>query len=567
MIWLADFLRRHAKLLFGILAVAGLITFWSFLRIPSEAENQILFGLSLKRLAMGSMVAAVLLFNLGIVFWMSSKPSACKHGYESRFFAWLENHIALAGVALYIVCLAIGVLLLLVFHPFKNTAGIMESFRTLLGGSILWIFVLSLYLLALFRISYHDQLRTNKIVAAVDRFLLLAGIFLAAYLSYLHLLIWIGAERQTSYTYWNLLADEFLKGRLYLSNIPTSHDLTLYKGNWYVPMPPLPAIMMMPQAYLFGGENINTSYFSIFFSALNAVLAFLILDELARRKWITLSRMGMLLLVALLAFGTPHLWVGIRGRAWFVSQIVTVFFLALAVLCTLKSWSPWLVGLCIGLAVMSRPNGAMTWPFVLAIAMQILNEKRADVRFKDLLAWSIKSAVPVVLAVAGLLLYNVARFENPFDFGYVTISGDPNIVSNAQQFGIFSLHYIPTNLNAMLFKVPELRMGETWPILPSTVGTSIFLVTPPLLYLFHRYERKWWILGAWLSIVLNFIFLILYHNTGAHQFGYRYILDAIIPILAMLAVAMGSRVRWHFVLLLLVSAAFNIYGAYWFING
>jgi hypothetical protein len=63
------------------------------------------------------------------------------------------------------------------------------------------------------------------------------------------------------------------------------------------------------------------------------------------------------------------------------------------------------------------------------------------------------------------------------------------------------------------------------------------------------------------------VLLILYHNTGAHQFGYRYILDAIIPLLAMLAVALEKKIPWHFIFLLLVSIAFNIYGAYWFING
>jgi len=74
-------------------------------------------------------------------------------------------------------------------------------------------------------------------------------------------------------------------------------------------------------------------------------------------------------------------------------------------------------------------------------------------------------------------------------------------------------------------------------------------------------------LGAWISVFFNFVLLILYHNTGAHQFGYRYILDALIPLIAMLAVALGGKIPWHFILLLLCSIAFNIYGAYWFING
>jgi hypothetical protein len=166
-----------------------------------------------------------------------------------------------------------------------------------------------------------------------------------------------------------------------------------------------------------------------------------------------------------------------------------------------------------------------------------------------------------------LLFYNYARFENIFDFGYVTISGDPTIVANAQTYGIFSPHYILTNLKVMFFYVPAIQSGNQWLILPSTTGMSIFLTTPPLLYLFHRYERQWWILGAWASVLLNFLLLVLYHNTGAHQFGYRYILDAIIPILALLAVAIGPKVRWLFILLLLFSIAFNLYGTYWFING
>jgi len=143
---------------------------------------------------------------------------------------------------------------------------------------------------------------------------------------------------------------------------------------------------MTPLAYLIGGENINTSDLSIFFSAINAVFVFLILEQLARRKWIRLSRVDLLVLVVLFAFGNPHLWVGIRGRAWFVSQIVTVTFLALAVFAALKSWSPWWVGISIGLAILARPNGIMTWPFVFAIAMQIFKEEHGSMNWKQRLS-------------------------------------------------------------------------------------------------------------------------------------------------------------------------------------
>jgi len=171
------------------------------------------------------------------------------------------------------------------------------------------------------------------------------------------------------------------------------------------------------------------------------------------------------------------------------------------------------------------------------------------------------------VAVAGLLIYNYARFENFLDFGYSTINGDPVIVANAQRYGLFSPHYILTNLKAMFFNLPAIQLGTRWPILPSATGMSIFLVTPPLIYLFHHYQPKWWILGAWASIFLNFVLLVLYHNTGAHQFGYRYILDAIVPLFALQSVAFGKKIPWHFAPLLFFSIAFNLYGTYWFING
>jgi hypothetical protein len=539
----------------------------AFFRSPSEAGNQFWFGLSPARLAIGALFGFLLALNICAILWISLKPRAWQLLIESRLIAWFTNHLVVVIVALCIVALTTATILLFMIPPVIKLFIFLEAMRARLASLILWLFFSSTLLIVFFRISSREVLRGNKVIVMVDRYLILACIFLITFFLYEHILIWTGAANQTRYSYWNLLADEFLKGNLYLENPPHTHDLTLYQGKWYVPMPPLPALLMTPLALLIGGENINTSDLSIFFSAVNAVFVFLILEQLARLKWIKLSRANLLLLVVLFALGNPHLWVGIRGRAWFVSQIVTVTFLALAVFAALRSWSPWLVGICLGAAIATRPNGIMAWPFICAIAMQILKEEYGSVSWKQIMEWSIKTIIPMGVAVAGLLIYNYARFENFLDFGYTSINGDPVIVANAQRYGLFSPHYILTNIKAMFFYLPAIQPGNQWPILPSTAGMNLFLVTPPLIYLFHRYELKWWILGAWASVFFNFVLLILYHNTGAHQFGYRYILDALIPLIAMLAVALGGKIPWHFILLLLCSIAFNIYGAYWFING
>jgi len=559
--------RKSTKSLFMVIAILGILIFFDFLSSPSEIGNQFLFGLSRVRFAIGMLFAFLLLLNISVILWVSLKPGAWQVMIENRLILWITDHLTFVIAALSFAALGTFTLVLGIVPPVIRTFNFLELVATRTGGPIIWLFFASSLLTIFLRVTYRDLFRENKTVAVVDRFLLLAVIFLIIFFLYEHLLIWTGAANQTRYSYWNLLADEFLRGNLYLENPPHTHDLTLYQGKWYVPMPPLPAILMTPLALLIGGENINTSDLSIFFSAINAVFVFLILEQLARRKWIKLSRANLLLLVVLFAFGNPHLWVGIRGRAWFVSQILTVTFLALAVFAALKSWSPWWVGISIGLAILARPNGIMTWPFVFAIAMQILKDEHRSIRWKQIMDWSIKTMIPIGMAIAGLLIYNYARFENFLDFGYTTLQGDPVMVANAQTYGIFSPHFIVRNLRAMFFYVPAIQLGTQWPILPSATGMSIFLVTPPLIYLFHRYERKWWVLGAWASVFLNFILLVLYHNTGAHQFGYRYILDVIIPLMALLALAMDKKIPWHFILLLLFSIAFNIYGAYWFING
>lgn len=559
--------RQFAKLLFMIIAIPGFLIFFDFIRSPSEIGNQFLFGISRVRFAISVLFAFLLALNISVILWVSLRPGAWQVSIEDKLILWITNRLTFLIVALSFTALTTFMLVLGIIPPVIRTFSFLESVGIRAGGLIIWLFFASSLLTIFFRITHRDLFRENKVITIVDRFLLLAAIFLITFFLYEHLLIWTGAANQSRYSYWNLLADEFLRGNLYLENPPHTHDLTLYQGKWYVPMPPLPAILMTPLAYLIGGENINTSDLSIFFSAINSIFVFLILEQLASRKWIKLSRVDLLLLVVLFAFGNPHLWVGIRGRAWFVSQILTVTFLALAVFAALKSWSPWWVGISIGLAITARPNGIMTWPFIFAIAMQILKEEHGSIRWKQIMDWSIKTMIPIGIAIAVLLIYNYARFEKFLDFGYTTIHGDAVIVANAQTYGIFSPHYIIRNLRAMLFYVPAIQLGTRWPILPSATGMSIFLVTPPLIYLFHHYERRWWILGAWASVFFNFILLVLYHNTGAHQFGYRYILDVIIPLIALLAVAMDQKIPWHFILLLLFSIAFNIYGAYWFING
>jgi hypothetical protein len=90
-------------------------------------------------------------------------------------------------------------------------------------------------------------------------------------------LYWLGAVLTKHTTtpdtaYFNQLADAFLHGRLHLGTPTVTHDLTQHNGNWYVPFPPLAAIMMMPFVAVVGLARMNTVVFAAVVGGFNVAL-------------------------------------------------------------------------------------------------------------------------------------------------------------------------------------------------------------------------------------------------------------------------------------------------------
>ena len=557
-----NLVKQYESFIAGMLAMSGGILISTFIATPAELENQFFLGLSFRRLVIG--VAFLLFLGMNIVVFLFSirKLNILKEFLELHTDTWVPWAIAF----LYVGAFVFTVLWFGTLSPPLDFFRFLRAYRDQLDNLFLWVIFLCVYLITYLKLKYLDTIRSKGIIRYSENLIIGGTLLLTVFFLYAYFAIQIGWVNKEKYVFWDILAEQFLQGRLYIPNPPYTHDLTLHNGNWYVPMPPLPGVLIMPLISFIGVENFNASYFSIFFSALNGVLVYWILLDLSIRKWINLSYFGVFILVALFLFGTPHLWVGISGRGWYISQILTVFFLALATYAALRSWSPWMVGVCIGLAMTARPNSLMTWPFIFSIAMQLFRDRQGQVSWRDALSWSMKTAFPIVLVVAGLFFYNYLRFGDFLDFGYMNINGDPGIVKNIRTWGMFHPHFIPRNLQVMFIELPWISLDSRWPIEPSAAGMSIFLTTPALIYLFHRYPKDWWVTGAWIAILFNISILSMYHNTGAHQFGYRYILDLQLPLFAMIAVGMKKKIPWHFVILVLLSIVVNLYGADWFMN-
>jgi hypothetical protein len=389
------------------------------------------------------------------------------------------------------------------------------------------------------------------------------AVFLIALAAYTGTALITGRTRAIHSSYFDHLAGAFFRGELHLAEPPGISDLTLHDGRWYVPFPPLAAVLMLPWVAAFGVEETNTVAFSILWGAINVTLAWLILEALAHRRWIQLSIRGRCWLVLLFALGCVHWQVATEGSVWFLSHTSTVLFVALAVWGAIETRSPWLSALALAIALWGRPNVVLTWVLLLGVYAQHLYEDLGHVDRRRLYAWAWRSAVPLGVSIMGLAAYNYARFDNPLDFGYARQNISSAVRGDLAR-GQFHPYHVPRNLHTLLFGGPRWNADGILPV-PDDHGMSVLLTTPALFYLVRAWRRRRepFVGGAWLATGLLLIPILLYYNTGWRQFGYRFSLDFMIPLVVLLAVAAGRRVTWPMRSLILLGVLINAWGVVW----
>ncbi len=362
--------------------------------------------------------------------------------------------------------------------------------------------------------------------------------------------------------YFNLLADAFLDGRLYLLDPPDTLDLTSHLGRWYVPFPPLAALLMLPVVALRGVAGLNTVFFCSALGAANVALLFLLLTTLAGREHAPSPLGDRLWLTLLFGLGTVHWYMATIGAVWFVAQICTVTFVALAVWGAAAGRAGWLVGTALALAMLSRPTVIFTWPLLVALVFTHPAMQAHPVTWRRVLRWTFATAVPIGLAVGALLLYNQARFGNWIDFGYLQQNVADALAPNLRRYGQFNLYYLPKNLWAMWLAGPQWDADKRFWV-PDPEGMSLLLTTPAVIYL-ARARRPWRLAaGGWVALLLLMTPLLLYYNTGWWQFGYRFSLDFMVPVMVLLALAAGKRLSGNLRLLICAGCLVNLYGVHW----
>ncbi len=360
--------------------------------------------------------------------------------------------------------------------------------------------------------------------------------------------------------YFVRLADAFLHGRLYLTEAPSwLNELVPAGAGWYVPYPPMPAVVLVPFVALLGLAAPQQIVSSLA-GAISAGLMFLAIGRLGVRGS---ARLG---LVAVFAFGTVLWWGASEGNAWLFAQAVAVLFSAAALLLATYRRAPALVGLLLGCATVSRLPVGLSAPFFLAVLVGLpLPFSRADLRraLRPAMAFAVGLAVPVVLYA----LYNLARWGTPIDMGYVLIPGvlqDPIYAEH----GILSIFYLPRHIYAIFFRSFDLQAEFPW-FRPSWWGLSLFLTTPLYVWLARAPGRDARVRWACVGIGLALIPIVTHGNVGIAQWGYRFSLDVQVPLFAVLALVFAGRTRrdWPPIAAGVMAIVVNLYGVIAIRNG
>jgi hypothetical protein len=340
-----------------------------------------------------------------------------------------------------------------------------------------------------------------------------------------------------------LLADAFLDGRLHLVDPPDYLELARFGGRAYVIDPPVPAVLLLPFVAMFGA-GLDQVLVGVAVGAGSAGLFWVA----ARSLW-TDVRFAALMTV-LLAFGTTHWWAATDGGLWTFGQTTGLFFALGALVAATRRARPWLVGILLGLAALSRLPVFLTAPLYAYLVVRHL-----PLRSMRALRRVALFSLPLVAAVALYLGYNLARYGTPLEAGY---GHEQYLELPWFDGGLFHPTYVGRHIEAIFF-TPPVRTGGFPYFRPSALGMALFLTSPALLYAFRSRLRG--LQGVALgTLVLAAIPIVTYGSTGWSQFGYRFSIDVLPPMLLLVASGMRERATWRAWTIVGISVVVNLWG-------
>lgn len=360
--------------------------------------------------------------------------------------------------------------------------------------------------------------------------------------------------------HFSLLARSFLQGHVALTDSADSTwaDTTAHEGKHYWPLGPFPAVLLMPFQFAAGlaGGFFYQGYLQIVLVGVLLALVF----RVARRTGFDWEDAGYLAFG--FAFSTAFLGVALWPWSWYFSQVVTCALIFAAIAEMAGKRRALVIGTLFALCLATRATAALG--LIWFVGEILLADKSGKEKLRALAA----CALPCVVVLGLLLLYNYARFDNALEQGYAN-QIVPEHAASARSIGIFSVHHVPGNLYRLFLAgpVPITRDDSafvlTYPFVAANPwGMNLLITAPCFLLLAGLTYRDATSRVLLLTIFVTALPILFYYGIGYRQFGYRYSLD-FLPLLYYLLLRNYRMQRGEltpaFKMVIVVSALWNLH--------
>ncbi|OGM10777.1 hypothetical protein A2Z22_02705 [Candidatus Woesebacteria bacterium RBG_16_34_12] len=341
-------------------------------------------------------------------------------------------------------------------------------------------------------------------------------------------------------------------GKLYfVDQFESLQDLSIYNNHYYWPLGPFPAILLMPFVFISG--LFGKFFYQRYLQYLLVIGVFYLASEIAKK--IGFKKFDQILWALVFTFGSAFIGVAWMPRAWFFSQVITVFLLFLAILEFLGKKRYLVLGTIFGSILLTRLTASLGILFLI-LEIIIFTKKTLPEKGKNIFIL----LLPFLFSLLILLVYNHLRFGNFFEQGY-NFQILKNDALTRKNLGLFSIKHLPTNLYYFFVKSPKLILKFPF-IVNDMNGVNIFVTSPYFIYLFFLKNRYRLSKIIWITVMIIAIPIFLYYGIGIKQYGYRYSLD-FLPFLFFLLMQnyylSYKKISKQFGLLLFFSIFINVY--------
>jgi hypothetical protein len=250
------------------------------------------------------------------------------------------------------------------------------------------------------------------------------------------------AFEHTSTDHYNMLVDGFMEGHLYLPLAPDPrllqvadpydpslnfpyrlHDASLFRGRYYLYFGPAPAVSLLLPFRMVTNLRLPERLAVVIFMFGGVVVSYWCFQFLVQRFAPDAPGYFSAIAIALLGFGNFAPFI-LRRPAFYELAIAGGFFYFFAAIYFLltgyfrepkSNWRLAAAGICLGLAVASRPTYGVPALAVLGMAGAGLLRRSGGFGnwFKQMLPLGLPFACMMLL----VLTYNYLRFENVLEFG------------------------------------------------------------------------------------------------------------------------------------------------------